>query len=75
MAPYPPEAVAADPRIDELRRRMHVVENPQYSADYLDPDRRSVTNAVQARRGRTSGMWGVDSGRGARGLGLLNPEP
>ena len=23
------------------------VENPQYSADYLDPDRRSVTNAVQ----------------------------
>jgi hypothetical protein len=36
------EAIAQDPRIDELRRRMHVVENPQYSADYLDPDRRSV---------------------------------
>ena len=41
------DAVAQDPRIDELRRRMTVVENPQYSADYLDPDRRSVTNAVQ----------------------------
>lgn len=36
------EAIAQDPRIDELRRRIHVVENPQYSADYLDPDRRSA---------------------------------
>ena len=49
------EAIAQDPRIDELRRRMHVVENPQYSADYLDPDRRSVTNAIQVHfQDRTS---------------------
>ena len=38
-----------------LRRRMHIVENPQYSADYLDPDRRSVTNAIQVHfQDRTS---------------------
>jgi 2-methylcitrate dehydratase len=34
---------------------MHIVENPQYSADYLDPDRRSVTNAIQVHfQDRTS---------------------
>ena len=49
------EAIAADPRIDELRSRTTVVENPQYSADYLDPERRSVTNAVQVHfQDRTS---------------------
>ena len=32
-----------------------MVEDPQYSADYLDPDRRSVTNAVQVHfQDRTS---------------------
>jgi len=49
------DAIAADPRIDELRRRTTVSENAQYSADYLDPDRRSVTNAVQVHfQDRTS---------------------
>jgi 2-methylcitrate dehydratase len=38
---------AANPRIDRLREKMEVVENPQYSRDYLDPDKRSVANAVQ----------------------------
>ncbi|GIW08993.1 MAG: 2-methylcitrate dehydratase [Dehalococcoidia bacterium] len=41
------DAVAADPRIDRLRERMVVVENPAYSAAYLDPDRRAIPNAVQ----------------------------
>jgi 2-methylcitrate dehydratase len=40
-------AAAADPRIDRLRGRMEVVENPQYSIDYLDPNLRSIPNAVQ----------------------------
>ncbi len=40
-------AYAANPRIDRLREKMEVVENPQYSRDYLDPDKRSVANAVQ----------------------------
>jgi 2-methylcitrate dehydratase len=26
---------------------MQVIENPRYSADYLDPDKRSIANAVQ----------------------------
>jgi 2-methylcitrate dehydratase len=39
--------VAADGRIDALREKMVCVENPQYSRDYLDPEKRSIANAVQ----------------------------
>ncbi|WP_017430004.1 bifunctional 2-methylcitrate dehydratase/aconitate hydratase [Vreelandella jeotgali] len=38
---------AAHPDIDRLRELMQVVEEPRYSADYLDPDKRSIANAVQ----------------------------
>ena len=38
---------AAHPIIDELREKMGVVEQPRYSRDYLDPDKRSIANAVQ----------------------------
>jgi 2-methylcitrate dehydratase len=38
---------ARDPRIDALRQRMQVVELPRYSADYLDPEKRSIANAIQ----------------------------
>ena len=41
------DAVANDPRVDELRNKMVVVENKQYSLDYLDPNKRSIANAVQ----------------------------
>jgi 2-methylcitrate dehydratase PrpD len=41
------DSVAADPRIDQLRSKMQVVENPRYSTDYLDPEKRSIANAVQ----------------------------
>jgi 2-methylcitrate dehydratase len=41
------DVVAADPRIDQLRGRMQVVENRRFSADYMDPDKRSIGNAVQ----------------------------
>jgi 2-methylcitrate dehydratase len=41
------DEVAADPRIDELRSKMEVIENPQYSREYLDPDKRAIGNAVQ----------------------------
>jgi 2-methylcitrate dehydratase len=41
------EAVAADPRIDPLREKMICVEDPRYSQDYLDPQKRSIANAVQ----------------------------
>ena len=43
---YEDEA-SADPRIDELRNKMVCVEDPTYSRDYLDPEKRSIANAVQ----------------------------
>jgi 2-methylcitrate dehydratase len=39
--------VAADPHIDALRDKMECVENKSYSKDYLDPEKRSIANAVQ----------------------------
>jgi 2-methylcitrate dehydratase len=41
------DAVAADPRIDGLRVRCVVREDATYSADYLDPEKRSIANAVR----------------------------
>lgn len=41
------DQVAADPRIDALRAKMKVTEDKQYSRDYLDPEKRSIANAVQ----------------------------
>ena len=41
------DKAAADPRIDALRAKMTVQEDKQYSRDYLDPEKRSIANAVQ----------------------------
>jgi len=41
------DAVASDPRIDELRDKMTVKENPRYTKDYFDPELRYIGNAVQ----------------------------
>ncbi len=41
------DAVAADPRIDTLREKMTVKENPRFTADYFDPNKRAIGNAVQ----------------------------
>ena len=41
------DLVAADPRIDALRDKMTVAENPDYTRDYLNPDERAIGNAVQ----------------------------
>jgi len=38
--------VAADPRIDALRAKMLCVEDKGFSRDYLDPDKRSIANAI-----------------------------
>ncbi len=40
------EETAKDPRIDKLRDKMEVLENPAYSRDYLDPDKRAIGNRV-----------------------------
>jgi len=39
--------VASDPRIDELRGKMKVKENEQYTKDYFDPELRYIGNSVQ----------------------------
>jgi len=41
------DGIASDPRIDSLREKMEVLENKRFSADYLDPDKRAIGNAVQ----------------------------
>ena len=41
------DQIAADVRIDALRSRMVVTEDKSYSRDYLDPEKRSIANAVQ----------------------------
>jgi 2-methylcitrate dehydratase len=41
------DAVAADPRIDALRNKMTVKENPQFTKDYFDPEKRYIGNSVQ----------------------------
>lgn len=38
---------AKNPLIDILRDKMHVSENEQFSKDYLDPEKRSIGNAIQ----------------------------
>ena len=38
--------IANDPRIDRLRDKMVCVEDKQFSKDYLDPDKRSIANAI-----------------------------
>lgn len=41
------DEVATDPIIDELRDKMVLKENEAYTKDYLDPEKRSIANAVQ----------------------------
>jgi 2-methylcitrate dehydratase PrpD len=43
------DSVAADPRIDALRAKMVVQEDPDFSREYHEPSLRSIANAVQVR--------------------------
>jgi 2-methylcitrate dehydratase len=40
------DSVASDPRIDALRDKIACVEDPQFTADYHAPDKRSIANAL-----------------------------
>ncbi|MFA5662544.1 bifunctional 2-methylcitrate dehydratase/aconitate hydratase [Castellaniella sp.] len=40
------DSVAADPRIDTLRDKMVCVEDPAFTRDYHDPEKRSIANAL-----------------------------
>jgi 2-methylcitrate dehydratase len=41
------DATAKDPRIDALRAKMAVREDARYTREYLQPEKRSIANAVQ----------------------------
>lgn len=41
------DSAAADPRIDQLRDKMEVVENERFTREYLEADKRAIGNAVQ----------------------------
>ena len=41
------DKAASDPRIDALRDKMVVQEDKRYSADYHEPEKRSIANAIQ----------------------------
>lgn len=40
------DQIAADPRIDALRDKIVCVEDPAFTADYHNPDKRSIANAL-----------------------------
>ena len=40
------DAIAQDPRIDALRSKIVCVEDPAYTADYHNPEKRSIANAL-----------------------------
>jgi 2-methylcitrate dehydratase PrpD len=72
------DAAAADPRIDWLRSRMVVTEDPRMSREYLDAAKRSIGNAVQVvfRGGQATEKVTVDypighRRRRAEGIPLL----
>lgn len=46
-AEYYENTFAEDPRIDFLREKMQVYEDTQFTKDYLDPQKRSIANAIQ----------------------------
>jgi 2-methylcitrate dehydratase len=41
------DAVASDPRIDALREKIECVEEPRFTADYHDPEKRSIANSLR----------------------------
>lgn len=41
------DAVAANPKIDELRAKMELVEDPRFTEEYHAPDKRYIGNAIK----------------------------
>lgn len=46
-AEYYGDTIANDSRIDALRDKMQVIEDPQFTKDYFDENKRSIANAIQ----------------------------
>lgn len=75
------ETVASDPSIDSLRDKMEIMENQRYSREYLEPDKRSIANAVQVffKDGTSTGRIEVEyplghRSRRAEGIPLLDAK-
>ncbi len=64
---YEDEA-AADPRIDQLRNKMVVTEEPTFTSDYLDLEKRSIGNAltIYMRDGSSYGPVSIEYPLGHR---------
>jgi 2-methylcitrate dehydratase len=62
------DAVARDPRVDALRARMEVRENPEFTRDYYAPDKRYIGNAIQVyfRDGSHTARVAIDTPIGHR---------
>ena len=56
------DAYASDPRIDALRARMNLEEEPRYTRDFSDPEKRSSANAVRVhfRDGTSTALVEID---------------
>ena len=56
------DQVAGDPRVDALRDKMQVKENPTFTQEYYAPDKRYIGNAVQVffKDGTSSARVSVD---------------
>jgi len=62
------DEVARDPRVDALRARMEVRENPDFTRDYYAPDKRTIGNAIQVhfRDGSSTARVAIDAPIGHR---------
>ena len=72
------DAIADDPRVDALRAKMHLREDESFTADYFDPAKRSIANAmtIEFNDGSVLGEEVVDypvghARRRAEGIPLL----
>lgn len=73
------DQTAADPRIDALREKMVVRENPEFTEAYFDPDQRAIGNAIQVffKDGSSTARVSVDfpiGHRRRRGEGIPKLE-
>ncbi len=62
------DACAADPRIDRLRSLTTVKENPRFTREYLEADKRYIGNSVQVffKDGSSTGKVSIDAPIGHR---------
>jgi 2-methylcitrate dehydratase len=50
------DEVAADPNIDALRAKVTCVEEPAFTADYHDPEKRSIANSLRVELNNDTGL-------------------